>query len=163
MSLTELFDESLIELNGNFSSQAAFFKAVSLKLQNLQYVKNGFFEKIQEREKKFPTGLKTKSFNVAIPHTDPEYVNRSFIYVIRMRNSLPFCQMGTDPLDGDFVYPKLIFLLGVTKGELQLSILQSLMKLFSHEEQMTNLLEFEEAKDFVQRIREFLSCSNFVI
>lgn len=157
MHLTELFDENMIELHGEFSSQTDFFKKISSKLQDLQYVKEEFCERIQERENKFPTGLATKSFDVAIPHTDPEYVNRSFIYVIRLAPSLAFCQMGTDPIARELVYPKLIFLLGVNKGELQLTILQSLMKLFSNEEQMNNLLEIKEKNSFLQQLQKYLS------
>ncbi len=157
MHLTELFDENMIELHGEFSSQTNFFKKISSRLQELQYVKEEFCNKIQEREKKFPTGLVTKSFDVAIPHTDPEYVNRSFVYVIRLTPTLAFCKMGTDPMEHELVYPKLIFLLGVNKGELQLTILQSLMKLFSNEKQMSSLLEIKEKNSFLQHLQKYLS------
>lgn len=45
---------------------------MSERLAQAGYVDGSFCEAVLEREKKYPTGLKTKTHAVAIPHADPE-------------------------------------------------------------------------------------------
>ncbi|MGZ7153780.1 PTS sugar transporter subunit IIA, partial [Streptococcus pyogenes] len=47
-----------------------------------------------DRESHFPTGLKTKFLNIALPHTDPEVIKKPFIYIVRIDNPITMLQMG---------------------------------------------------------------------
>ena len=60
------------------------------------YVNEGFHNAIIRREENFPTGLPTGEINVAIPHTDPEYVNRPAVCLGILDSPVKFNVMGME-------------------------------------------------------------------
>ena len=50
------------------------FKFLNENLINLGYVKDSFLEGLVDREKNYPTGLKTSVCGIAIPHTDSIHI-----------------------------------------------------------------------------------------
>lgn len=57
------------------------------------YVKEAFYQAVVAREMIAPTGLPTP-VNVAIPHTDPIYVNKAGLCVLRLKSPVIFNEMG---------------------------------------------------------------------
>lgn len=125
MNYADLFDEELIVMEEDFSSQAEMFGVISDKLHEKDYVKNSFKEAIIQREKDYPTGLETETMKIAIPHTDVVHVKRPFIYVAKLKKSLPFVHMGTSD---SLVNVDNIFMLGIKDPSKQVGLLSLVME-----------------------------------
>ena len=89
------------------------------------YVTEGFHDAIIQREENFPTGLPTGEINVAIPHTDPEYVKKPAICLGVLDQPVEFCVMG---MEGEKTRVSLLFMLAIKKKEDQLGLLQKLIE-----------------------------------
>ncbi|MDO5146024.1 MAG: PTS sugar transporter subunit IIA [Eubacteriales bacterium] len=88
------------------------------------YVKETYSEAIINREKKFPTGLPTGKINVAIPHTDPEYVNHAAICLGILDKPVTFEVMG---MEGEEVDVSVLFMLSIKHKEDQMDTLAELI------------------------------------
>lgn len=151
--INTLFKTELIRLNEKFTSQEDFFKKISKWLTEKGYVKDTFYQAIYHREQESPTGLHTPTFDVAIPHTDPEHVREAFIAVIRPEQSISFREMGN--LQGA-TEPQLLFVIGFKESEDQLSILQNLMKMFQNQKIMDFYLHSNDTEEIYTTINEYL-------
>lgn len=89
------------------------------------YVTDEFHNAIIKREESFPTGLPTGEINVAIPHTDPEYVKKPAICLGVLEEPVEFNVMG---MDGEKTNVSLLFMLAIKKKEEQLGLLQKLIE-----------------------------------
>lgn len=89
------------------------------------YVTDEFHDAIIKREDNFPTGLPTGEINVAIPHTDPEYVKKPAICLGVLDEPVDFCVMG---MEGEKTSVSLLFMLAIKKKEEQLGLLQKLIE-----------------------------------
>lgn len=118
------------------------------KLIDLEYIHSTYIKAIKKREKEFPTGLATRTYGVAIPHTDPCHIKKPFIYIIKLEKPIKFIQMGT--VD-QYVDVKYVFLLGFKQGEEQLQLLEALMSMFTNDSIMKQL-EKEDAPDTILNI-----------
>lgn len=80
------------------SGQKGVFEEISKTLLNEGLVKNEFLENLVMREKNFPTGIDLSvvdpSFpNVAIPHTEGEFVNVRRVIPIKLLKPISFFNM----------------------------------------------------------------------
>jgi|GEM_PF-296125 len=137
-----MFSKKTIFLDIDITNTDDLFDYAYTQLAKVGYVKPEFKNAIKEREKYFPTGLPGTECAIAVPHTDPEFVNRTFISVIRVKNTIPFVQMAT--ID-EWLDVKIVFVLGFKKGIYQVKILQALMELFVQSGEQAK--KFIEAKD----------------
>lgn len=133
----ELFDQDLILTNLDCTTKYEFFDEISCFLQEKGYVTDGFKEAIVKREEKYPTGLRTQTYHVAIPHTDPENIIKPFIAMVRPKHQIEFIEMATDD---QTVNAQLIFVLGLKKADNQAPLLQKLIDMFMNKEVMDKLL-----------------------
>lgn len=156
MSVTELFSKELIEINLEVANQQELFDFAFQHLPYLDFVTADFLAMVKERERAYPTGLQTASGAIAIPHTDPNYVKQSFIYVIRLSQGVSFQEMGTELNDQRFVSPKLIFMIGFQQGDLQLEILTSLVHLFSQPEKMAQIMCCQQTEEIYRLLQAFI-------
>lgn len=95
-------DKELIFLDKEFKDKDDLFNFMAEVLLEKGYVKTEYKEKIKEREKLFPTGLKLKNINVAIPHADPKFTRASKLIVVRVKNRVIFKNAEDDsdlPID----------------------------------------------------------------
>lgn len=79
-------------------TQDLVLKEVYDKLLARGYVKGNFLSHIVEREHNFPTGLDTKTLgqnipNIAVPHTEGEFVNTKLIVPVALANPIVFHNM----------------------------------------------------------------------
>ena len=51
----------------------------------------------------------TQHLNIALPHSDPEYVEKPFVYIARLKNEVRVKQMG----DSQLMKVKNLFFLGI--------------------------------------------------
>ncbi len=122
--LKPFMHEQLIFPNQSFADKNELFQHIREEASKNQFVTDNFDTKLAERESNFPTGLEVGEINVAIPHTDPEFVKQQFIAVYTLDNPLNFNRMD----DPSQVTPvSVIFVLGLNEPHAQLEVLQDLM------------------------------------
>ena len=72
--MDQIFREDIVWLDQEFESQESFYREIADRLYKKGLVKETFGQALIDREAVFPTGLKTETFEIAIPHTDVEHV-----------------------------------------------------------------------------------------
>jgi len=92
-----LFDPTTV-FGSDKTTQADIFKEVSDTLLEMQYVKPEFLKNLSEREKNYPTGIDMSVVNpdypnVAIPHTEGEFVNVRMVVPIKLTHPVDFGNM----------------------------------------------------------------------
>lgn len=122
----ELFKRNLVSLSLNGCTKQEIFKEVAKQLVREGIVTEGYLAALQEREQAFPTGLITKHLNIALPHAEPAYIKKPFVYIARSVQSVSFSQMG----DGQEMFVKDYFFLGIMDAKAQVGLLQRFMNLF---------------------------------
>ncbi|MBU5361500.1 PTS sugar transporter subunit IIA [Enterococcus raffinosus] len=130
MDYKEMFDKQLISLEVEGESEEQVFEHVAEHLKDLGFVNEGYLKGITTREQKFPTGLITQYLNIALPHSDPEYIEKPFVYIARLKNKVKVKQMG----DSQEMDVKNLFFLGIKDPKGQVGLLQAFMELFMKEE-----------------------------
>ena len=107
-----LFAENRIFLNQSFASSDELFDFVGTQMEGLGMAKAGFGDSLKRRESSYPTGLPGLTADIALPHTDPEFIVDPFIAVVSTKEGVPFTQMGSDSIK---LSPRLFFILGFKK------------------------------------------------
>ena len=145
-----LFREDLIFLDVDLKDTEQVFDFIYNKLFERGIVKESFLNGIKERESKYPTGLPTKPYCVAIPHCNPENVNTESVSIIRFNDTVRFGEMGK--ID-QYLDCKFAFVLTM-KGVKQVSILSDLINVFQSESTMDKILKLDEKAifDFIQEL-----------
>lgn len=151
--LNNLFElnEQLITLQFEASSREEVTTYLADRLEAGGYIKSSYLPAVLEREKTYPTGLPLATFGVAIPHTDPEHVNKPAISVATLKEPVVFHKMGSPD---ETVQAKIVFVLAISEPSKQLVMLEKLMTLFRKEEVMTKLshmTSYEEAAHLLQQ------------
>jgi len=152
MSNQELFNKDLVFLDYEVENREEFFKKFSKIMFDRDYVTDNFYEAITKRENNYPTGLQTATIGVAIPHTDPEYIIKPFVAVIRPNKEIEFEPMG---IPEGRIDAKLIFVLGVLRDGGQIEVLQKLMNMFMNETVVNKLLNTNNEEKIVKIISDF--------
>ena len=142
MSIKELFQPELIDLQVQANSEEELFAVIAERLLELGYVYSDYLTGITLRERNFPTGLITQHLNIALPHSDTEYVKKPFIYIVRLKQPVIVRQMG----DNQEMLIKDIFFLGIKEPTKQVGLLQLLITLFQEEAFMEALQNVEESE-----------------
>lgn len=142
MSIKELFQPELIDLQVQANSEEELFAVIAERLLELGYVYSDYLTGITLREQNFSTGLITQHLNIALPHSDTEYVKKPFIYIVRLKQPVIVRQMG----DNQEMLVKDIFFLGIKEPTKQVGLLQLLITLFQEEAFMEALQNVEESE-----------------
>ena len=128
MDINEMLNIDLIDVNLRAETKEELFELVGKDLEVKGFVNKNYIEGIKKREKEFPTGLITKNLNIALPHSETDYVEKPFIYIVKLQNSpLTFNQMG----DNQEMEVSDFFFLGIKDPSKQVQLLSYLMDLFS--------------------------------
>ena len=128
--------KELIWLDVDFHSKEDLFREVGKRFTELGYVKSSFSDALMERESKFPTGLATEPFQVAIPHTDPEHVKKEAVSCIRLINPVKFQDAGGDDNE---INAEFVFVLCILEPEKQIDVLKTLVEALSDEKIMNGI------------------------
>lgn len=127
----ELFKPELVFFGFEATDRMDFFTKLGEELKGRGYIKDTWFDAITTREKNYPTGLACQAINVAIPHTEPEHLEKPYIAIVKPKNPITFEGMGGM---GGEVPAELIINLGLkAHAEGQVAILQALMGIFMDE------------------------------
>ena len=146
MDYKEMFDQQLISLEVEGESEERVFEQVADHLKELGFVNEGYLNGITAREERFPTGLITQHLNIALPHSDPEYIEKPFVYIARLKNEVKVKQMG----DSQEMGVKNLFFLGIKDPKGQVGLLQAFMELFMKEEFVQAFMQEQDEKNIYQ-------------
>ena len=124
-----------VSLSGNTDKEV--LEQMASALQEEGYVKETFSDAIIQREISFPTGLPMGGINVAIPHTDPEHVNKAGFCLGILDKPVTFNVMATE---GEKVDVSVVFMLAIKRKEDQLENLQKLIAICQDQEMLKALL-----------------------
>lgn len=136
-----MFSKNDIYLDVQAKDYKELFKIMNDIFLKKGYVKNGYLESILEREKNYPTGLMFEKHNVAIPHTNYQFINEQKIVFIRLKDKIKFGEMSSNSGKIDV---KLVFMLLIKKGEEQVNVLVNLIDIL---EDYENYIFLEKSKN----------------
>lgn len=125
----KLFSEQVILQQQEMENKQAALTILANELQRKNVVNAEFLPAILKREEKYPTGLALEGgLGVAIPHTDPDKVEKEQLGFISLKEPVKFRQMGD--IDS-YVNVSMIFILCLKSPDKQLNMLKSLMTMFT--------------------------------
>ncbi|WEV51441.1 PTS sugar transporter subunit IIA [Lactobacillus sp. ESL0731] len=128
MDINNLFSPDAVFVS-EAESSTAVFKEVSHKLFEEKCVKDCFFKEITERESSYPTGIDTSPIskelpNIAVPHTEGEFVNTRLIVPVGLKTPVCFKNMIAPDQD---LQVKFLFMILNNDPEGQANILAQIM------------------------------------
>ncbi len=113
-------------------------------------VKANFVSRVKEREELFPTGIPTKPYGVAIPHTEQESVNETCICFARMKNDVIFKSILND---GNDVNVKFVFVLASRDSDDHMQFMKNIMTSFQSEEIQNRLLVAKDRTELYEILK----------
>lgn len=122
--LKSLMTKQLIETTLDVSDFRDMVTYIGFVLQKNGFVKEGYVDAVISREEAFPTGLKTQYINIGLPHTDPEFIKKPFVFFVRNKKGISIQQMG----DNSYLESRCFFFLGISEGGKQVYLLSNLME-----------------------------------
>ncbi|MBP2099127.1 PTS sugar transporter subunit IIA [Enterococcus rivorum] len=153
MGTKEMFQPHLVDLQMSVETEEELFEQIADRLKRQGYVNEGYLEGIKNREKRFPTGLMTEYLNIALPHSDTEYIEKPFIYVARIEKPVMVRQMG----DNQEMAVKDFFFLGIKEPAKQVGLLQELMTMFQKDEFVARLKQAKQNQEMFDLFMEQLT------
>ena len=117
--------------------------ALSLNLLDRKLVTVDYPQAVKDREKKFPTGLPTSPIGVAIPHTDPQFVNQNAVSVGILAEPIEMVVMGTT---NEIIPVSVIFLLSLAQSNKQLNILKRIMSVVQDQTKLKKFMTSTDAE-----------------
>ncbi|WP_159591262.1 PTS sugar transporter subunit IIA [Streptococcus halichoeri] len=147
----------LIFLNQNWRSQDEVLEKFGNKFVVAGYALDSFPDALKQREKIFPTGLQFSDFAIAIPHTDPEHVNKTAIGIATLEHPVEFTQMATF---NQVVKAKLIIMLAIKEAHSQVEMLQKLIALLQDSNIVKEILSYAPGEE--EKINQLLISHNIV-
>lgn len=144
MSVEQFLKDELMKISVSCQTQDDVFEVLFKEAFKNGYVNEMFLTKVKEREAVFPTGLSIHNINVAIPHTDPEYVKKQFIAVATLENPVKFRMMDDNTKEIDV---SVVLLLGLNQPHSQIEVLQELIKFIQNETNLQQILSASNCKD----------------
>ncbi|GAB2027598.1 PTS sugar transporter subunit IIA [Lactovum odontotermitis] len=148
--LADYIKNDLIFLDLEARDRADLFTQVAEKCQERGYVNDGFLSFLNTREDNYPTGLDLGTYQVAIPHGDPEFVKRPFISLIRLAHGVDMKKMEDSE---SVISVRLFFILGLTDGGSHVEILRDVIKKLQNETFVAQLLESKTTDDVLSLVR----------
>lgn len=138
------------------STQEEVFEEVYLDLLNKQLVTEDFLASLLERERNYPTGLDLSPVSevlpdIAIPHTESEYVRTTRIIPIKLKNEITFHNMISP---NDQISVRFLFMILNENGEAQAGMLADIMD-FINSVDKEKLCAFFNLQD-IEAIYQFL-------
>ena len=105
---------------------------------------------VRTREDAYPTGLAMPAANIAIPHTDPGFVSKPYIAVVKPAVPVTFNAMAGM---GAPVPAQIIINLGIAEPGGQVEALQALMNIFMDTDAAADVLGQTTPQGMVDAIR----------
>jgi PTS system galactitol-specific IIA component len=151
MNIHEFLDPKAILIQSEAKTSEEVIRTLGTRLFELGYVKDGFVEATLEREATMPTGLPLGGeINAAIPHVDIEFVHKSALGLITLKEPVLFCNM----VDQDEQVPvKLVIMLALDQPKSQIEMLQSVAGLLQQPELITTIMAARQPQDILDALK----------
>lgn len=133
------FDKAIVLLQTDCTSKEELLQDMANRFLDHGLVNDDFAASILHRETVFPTGLPTRPFGIAIPHTDIDKVKTSQIGFASLKKPIAFNLMGGEK--HQHIEVSLVFMLALNNSAGQLDVLQKLIELFQDEQVVSDLME----------------------
>lgn len=142
-------------VNMEAKDSSEIFHTVGKKLEKDHYVKNTYVDAVIKREAENPTGLQIDDKNgIAIPHANAEYVNKSIVSVIILKNPIEFHLM-IDP--EKIIKTRLVFLLAINDPDNQIIMLKKLMKIFQNKDLLSMLPTKTSSNEVFDTLKKYFA------
>ena len=145
--MKDYFKEENIFFDFEANDRNDFLSKIGEILFKKKYVNKGFVNSIIEREENYPTGLDFGEYKIAIPHTNPKFVSKEGIIVVKLEKPVIFRDMGLNENDLEV---SVIFVLLIQKGEEQVNLLTKLMSLLEQKEVYNSIKNTSDKKEILQ-------------
>lgn len=122
-----LFSPELVFFDWECATPDEVFAQLEDELAPRGYIAPGWLDAVRTREDAYPTGLAMPAANIAIPHTDPGFVAKPYIAVVKSAAPVTFNAMAGM---GAPVPAQIIINLGIAEPGGQVEALQALMNIF---------------------------------
>ena len=130
-----LFTPELVFFDWECATPGEVFARLEGELAPRGYISSGWLDAVRAREDVYPTGLAMPAANIAIPHTDPGFVAKPYIAVVKP------------------VPAQIIINLGIAEPGGQVEALQSLMNIFMDAAAAADVLGQTTCQGMVDAIR----------
>lgn len=145
--------DDLIEMNLNLDTKEEVITKLSELMLKNNFIKESYIEAVLKREEEFPTALSTENISFAIPHTDPEHVNKAAIAVALLKDKVNFISMEDY---GQEIGVKIVFLLAITNPSKQVKVLKKLIEVMQNKEIVEELLNSKDQSKLVKIFKQKL-------
>ena len=147
-----LFSPELVFFDWDCASPHEVFARLEPELAARGYIAEGWLEAVSAREDAYPTGLAMPAANIAIPHTDPGFIVKPYIAVIKPSAPVKFDAMAGM---GAPVPAQVVVNLGITAPGGQVEALQTLMNIFMDAESAGDVLAQESPAGMVETLGRY--------
>ena len=154
MDILSILNEDLVFADLKCGTAEDVITFLSNRLFERGYLKEGFLKAILERESKYPTGLYLGDINVAIPHADIEYANKSGIAIATLNPPVKFRRMDNPNEEIDV---SIVFLLVINDPKGYNKFLARLTKIFSNNSLMKKICDEKNPSMIVNLLKESLN------
>ncbi len=138
MSLTQLLVPQAILLQDDAPDSSTIIQRLGDLLNRQGYVTDGFVEATLRREATMPTGLPLGGdFNAAMPHVDPEYVQKPAIALATLKDPVVFHNMV---MTDEEVPVRLVIMLALDQPKSQIETLQQVAGLLQRPDIVAGLM-----------------------
>ena len=149
--MAQLFEEKIALFNQKASNKEEALKLLADEFMKKGVAKDTFYDAILSREKTFATGLSCNNMCVAIPHTDPEHVNKVQLGFMTLQEPVDFIEMGTED---KHIGVTIIIMMALKEAHQQLDMLMKLMDVFQNDEVMDRLSKVQNFDELFAVIKE---------
>ena len=145
-----LFTPGLVFFDWECATPDEVFARLEGELAPRGYIASGWLDAVRTREDAYPTGLAMPAANIAIPHTDPGFVAKPYIAVVKPAASVTFNAMAGM---GAPVPAQIVINLGIAEPGGQVEALQALMNIFMDADAAADVLGQTTPQGMVDAIR----------
>lgn len=117
------------------------------------FVKDTYIDAVVAREKNYATGLQLADIAVAMPHTDPQHVNRPGVCIAQLKHPVEFEHMG-DP--DTKVQAEMLFMMAIKNPDEQVELLQKVLGVFQQPEVLLHSAQQKMKTSCSRRLRSTL-------
>lgn len=151
--MKKLFFKETTYVSGK-TTQEEVFEEVYLDLLSKQLVTDDFLGSLLERERNYPTGLDLSPVSellpdIAIPHTESDYVRTTRIIPIKLKQAITFHNMISP---SDQIPVHFLFMILNENGEAQAGMLADIMDFINSvdKKDLCSFFELEDTEDIYQ-------------
>lgn len=144
-----LVDPKLVFTDIEAKSSMEIINFLANKLYKSGKVTTTFNDAINNREKKYPTGLPTGKIKVAIPHTDARYVKKSAIAFVNLKYPVKFQNMAVNE---ETLNVSVVVMLAISEPHGQVQTLEKLMSVFQNKTYLNFLAKETDSNKIYEKL-----------